>query len=82
MTAPALAELALRYDCAVLPARVDRLCGARFRFMIFPALDFERSGDQRADVRRAMIAVNRCLEEWIRERPGQWLWLHRRWPDS
>jgi KDO2-lipid IV(A) lauroyltransferase len=82
MTAPALAELALRYDCSVLPMRVDRLRGARFRFTIFPALDFARSGDHQADVRAAMITVNRCLEQWIRERPGQWFWLHRRWPDS
>src|SRR4029077_4534012 len=31
MTAPALALLALRFDCAVLPARVERRGGARFR---------------------------------------------------
>ena len=82
MTAPALAELALRYDGTVLPARVDRLGGARFRLTVFPPLHFDRSGDRRTDIRNAMTAVNRCLEDWIRERPGQWLWLHRRWPES
>lgn len=82
MTAPAMAELALRYDCSMLPMRVDRLRGARFRFTIFPALDFARSGDRHADVRAVMAEVNRRLEDWIRERPGQWFWLHRRWPES
>jgi KDO2-lipid IV(A) lauroyltransferase len=82
MTAPALAELALRYDCPVLPVRVDRREGARFRVTIFPALDFARSGDRQADVRSVMSEVNRCLEQWIRERPGHWFWLHRRWPES
>jgi KDO2-lipid IV(A) lauroyltransferase len=28
-----------------------------------------------------MLAVNQQLEDWIRDRPGQWLWLHNRWPD-
>ncbi len=82
MTAPALAELALRYDCTVLPARVDRLGGARFRLTVFPPLRVDRSGDRRTDIHSAMVAVNRCLEDWIRERPEQWLWLHRRWPES
>ena len=76
------AEPALRYDRPVPPTRVDRLHGARFRVTIFPALDFARSGDRQADVRAAMTEVNRCLEQWIRERPGQWFWLHRRWPES
>src|SRR5436190_10890436 len=34
VTAPALALLALRFDCAVLPARVERLNGAHFRLTL------------------------------------------------
>jgi KDO2-lipid IV(A) lauroyltransferase len=26
-------------------------------------------------------AMNELMESWIREQPGQWLWIHRRWPD-
>src|SRR6185437_12707464 len=81
MTAPALASLALHYDCAVLPARVERLGGARFRLTIHPPLQMPRSGDRAADAAALMAAVNATLESWIRERPEQWFWLHRRWPD-
>ncbi|MCH8236629.1 MAG: lipid A biosynthesis lauroyl acyltransferase [Proteobacteria bacterium] len=81
MTAPALAELALRYDCPVVPARVERLKGARFRLMILPPLDMVRSGNRKADVAANMAKVNALLEQWIRDTPEQWLWLHNRWPD-
>jgi KDO2-lipid IV(A) lauroyltransferase len=81
MTAPALALLALRFDCAVLPARVERLGGARFRLTLYPPLDVPRSGDRDADVLAIMTAVNATLEGWIRERPEQWFWVHSRWPD-
>jgi KDO2-lipid IV(A) lauroyltransferase len=81
MTAPALAALALRFDCDVLPARVERLAGARFRLTIFPPLPLPRSGDHHADVAALMTRVNQTLEEWVRDRPEQWFWLHRRWPD-
>jgi KDO2-lipid IV(A) lauroyltransferase len=81
MTAPAVAALALRFDCDVLPARVERLGGARFRLTVFPPLPLPRSGDVHADIAALMVAVNRTLERWIRDRPAEWLWLHRRWPD-
>src|SRR5438034_521098 len=81
MTAPALALLALRFDCAVLPARVERLAGAHFRLTIHPPLALPRSGDRSADVAALMAAVNATLEGWIRERPEQWFWVHSRWPD-
>ena len=81
MTAPALAVLALRFDCDVLPLRVERLGGARFRVIVFPPLPLPRSDDPHADATALMARVNATLEAWIRDRPEQWLWLHRRWPD-
>jgi Kdo2-lipid IVA lauroyltransferase/acyltransferase len=79
MTAPALAHLALRFDCDVLPARVERLGGARFRLTVYPPLPLPRGRDRHAGAAILMMAVNRTLETWIRERPEQWLWVHRRW---
>lgn len=81
MTAPALALLALRFGCAVLPARVERLRGARFQLTLYPPLDVPRTGNRDADVIAIMTAVNATLEAWIRERPEQWFWVHSRWPD-
>ena len=81
MTATALALLALRFDCDVLPARVERLAGARFRLTVFPPLPLPRSGNLKADVARLTADVTAVLETWIRDRPEEWLWVHRRWPD-
>ena len=81
MTAPALARLGLRFGCPVLPIRVERLAGARFRFTVFPALEAVDTGNAGADVLATMTRVNAMLEDWVRARPEQWLWLHRRWPD-
>jgi KDO2-lipid IV(A) lauroyltransferase len=81
MTAPAIAELALRYDCTVLPARVERLPDAKFQVTVFPPHALPASGDKAADVLALMTVINATLEGWIRARPGHWFWLHRRWPD-
>jgi Kdo2-lipid IVA lauroyltransferase/acyltransferase len=81
MTAPALALLALHFDCAVLPARVERIQGAHFRLTLHPPLALPKSGERTADVAALMTEINRTLETWIRERPEQWFWVHSRWPD-
>jgi KDO2-lipid IV(A) lauroyltransferase len=81
MTAPALALLALRFQCAVLPVRVERLKGARFRLTLYPPLELPRTGNRDADVAVLMAAVNATLEGWIRESPEQWFWVHSRWPE-
>lgn len=81
MTAPALATLALRFDCVVVPVRVVRLKGARFRIILEPPLELPKSNAVKADRLRLMTTVNQIVEGWIRERPEQWLWLHRRWPE-
>jgi Kdo2-lipid IVA lauroyltransferase/acyltransferase len=81
MTAPALAELGLRYGCALLPGRVDRIGGAHFRLTVFPPIEIEKGESRREKILAIMTDVNRVIEGWIRERPEQWFWLHRRWPD-
>ena len=81
MTSSALAFLALRFDCAVIPLRVERLTGARFRVTVSPPLPLPRSGDRHADAAALMTAVNATLEAWIRDRPEEWFWVHRRWAD-
>jgi KDO2-lipid IV(A) lauroyltransferase len=81
MTAPALAQLALKFDCYLLPGYVERVAGARFRIHILPPLALPDSGDRKADIVTLTAEINRRMEDWIRARPGQWLWVHRRWPD-
>ena len=82
MTAPALAELALRYDLPLVPARVIRTKGAHFKAVIYPPLVYEKTGDEEKDALVIMTQVNQLLEVWIREHPEQWFWVHKRWPKA
>ncbi len=81
MTAPAVARLGLRYGCPILPIRVERLEGARFRFTVLPRVEVTDTGNTTADVLAIMTKINGVLETWVRARPEHWLWLHRRWAD-
>ena len=81
MTASAAAQLALKFGCPLVPVRVERLEGARFRLTVYPPMELPSSGDRRADVVETMRRVNALFEDWIRARPEQWLWIHRRWPE-
>jgi KDO2-lipid IV(A) lauroyltransferase len=81
-TAPAIASFALRLGCPVFPIRVIRLAGAHFRIAIEKPWRFAPGADHAADVLNAMTLINAKLESWIRERPDQWLWMHRRWRDE
>ncbi len=82
MTPPAAAELAYKYGYPLIPLRSERLTGSRFRITVHPPINVLRSGDREADVRAALVEINALLEDWIRERPEQWLWLHNRWPET
>lgn len=79
MTAPAIAAFALKFKCPVHPVRIERLQGCRFRVTVLPALAAPTATDKTEAMREILTEVNRQFEEWIRARPGQWLWIHRRW---
>ncbi|MDA1099151.1 MAG: lysophospholipid acyltransferase family protein [Proteobacteria bacterium] len=82
MSPVAPAQLALRLACPLIPVRVERTAGARFRITIYPPIAFAASGDRQADAGAVMDRLNEQLEAWIRERPEDWMWLHRRWAEE
>jgi len=73
-TGTAFIQMAKKFNCPLHPMRCERLEATRFRITIYPALTIENRADE--DI---LSEAHRHLESWIRERPGQWLWLHRRW---
>jgi len=79
MTTPAPAALALKLGSALLPASNERVKGARFRMTIHPAIAFTPTGDHEADVVALTGKINQAMEQCVRVRPSQWLWIHRRW---
>ena len=81
MTTPMPAQLALRLKCPLVPARFERLPGVRFRVTFCEPLILPDSDDKEANVLALMTEINQLLETWIRERPEQWFWVHRRWPN-
>lgn len=76
---PLLAELAARFDCPVHGTRCIRLPDGRFELELTEEIPLPRDALGRVDIPAATAAINAVVEGWIREHPGQWLWMHRRW---
>ena len=78
-TNPLLAKLARRYDCPVHGARSIRLPDGRYRLEITDELVLPRDKNGDVDIRGTTELVTNVVEDWVREYPDQWLWMHRRW---
>lgn len=81
MTATGVARMYLNQNCPLLPARSERLHDSHFRVTFYPPIDFKPQGDHKKDMYNLLLHINTLIGEWVKERPGQWLWLHRRWTD-
>lgn len=75
------AQLALRFDCELIPVQVQRLEGARFRVIFHDTISVPE-GPQGNDekIREMTRQINALFESWIREHPAQWMCTKRRWP--
>lgn len=82
MTAMAPAQLALRFGCPLMAVRTERTGPGRFRITAQGPLTPPGTGDRQEDAARLTAELNRILEGWIRAKPEDWLWLHRRWPEA
>lgn len=83
MTAIGPAKLAIKFDCDLVPTRVERIGPVRFRITTFAGIrPDEAIKDDQEQAIDMMRRVNRHFETWIREKPGEWMCMKRRWPKS
>jgi KDO2-lipid IV(A) lauroyltransferase len=81
-TAPGPTRLAIRFGTVLQPMSVQRIKGARFRVVVHDPINPPRTGDRKADIEAGVRMINAFMEERIRERPEDWFWVHRRWPNE
>jgi KDO2-lipid IV(A) lauroyltransferase len=74
MTSTAFVQLARKFSCPIIPMQIVRTGSCQFRFSLHTPIFV---GDQSDEY--IINIVHNIIEDWIREAPGQWLWLHRRW---
>jgi Kdo2-lipid IVA lauroyltransferase/acyltransferase len=79
-TASGLARIALRTDAAVVPGFTiwDAKLG-KYRLRFDPALQLIRTGELEADIVSNTQMFTSVIEDYVRQYPEQWLWVHRRW---
>ena len=78
-TAPAAAQFAVKYGCAMVPVHIRRTKGAHFKAIFFAPLEFKLTGNQKSDMENLTAQYTLFMEEQIRAEPGQWMWMHNRW---
>jgi KDO2-lipid IV(A) lauroyltransferase len=80
MTNPAGVRLAQRFGTIIQPMSVQRVGGVRFRVVAHEPIEVPDTGDRTADIAAGVAAINAFIEARVRERPGEWWWVHKRWP--
>ncbi len=78
-TTTVAAALAVKTGCALVPVHCEARPDGRYTFVYGRALEWKSTGSREADIARLTQALTTEIEGWVRARPEQWLWMHRRW---
>lgn len=75
-----VAKLALRTQSPIIPIFAPWSEEKRkYLLLIGRPVSIEPTGDEDEDVRRLTATLSQVIENQIRQYPGQWLWIHKRW---
>ncbi len=75
-----LASIALKVGSPVVLSVDKRLPNGKHQFVISDEIvPPESTGDFDTDVKNFTAKLTKCLEDFIRENPEQWVWFHERW---
>ena len=75
-----MAKLALRTESPIIPVFAPWSEEKKKYLMIVgPPVSFHPTGNEEQDVRELTTKLSQHIESRIRQYPGQWLWIHKRW---
>jgi KDO2-lipid IV(A) lauroyltransferase len=73
------AQLAMKYNCKLVPISLKRIDGIVFEMTIHEPYEIQKAGDDSEDAKSIMLKINKIIEKMILENPEQWIWSHNRW---
>jgi KDO2-lipid IV(A) lauroyltransferase len=81
-TAPGPSSFALRFDVPLQPMSVRRTHKARFQVVVHDPIRLVNTGNRNEDIAAGVRKVNAFIEDRVRDRPTEWFWVHKRWPNE
>ena len=73
------AQLALKYDCKLVPISLKRKNGPDFEMTIHEPYKIEKTGNDEEDTKNITLKINNIIEKMVIKNPKQWIWSHNRW---
>jgi len=73
------AQLALKYNCKLVPIFLERKEGINFEMTIHEPYKIEKTGNDQEDTKSITLKINNIIEKMIIKNPTQWIWSHNRW---
>ena len=78
-TPQAAAVMAIKWNVPIYMVRVERYKDLKFKLSVEDKLKLPKNLDKDKAIYEITRLISRRIEEWIIDRPEQWLWAHRRW---
>ena len=73
------AQLALKYNCKLVPISLERKEDTHFEMTIHEPYKIEKTGNDEEDTKNITLKINQVIEKMILNNPTQWIWSHNRW---
>jgi len=73
------AQLALKYNCKIVPVYLERKINTNFEMTICEPFEIKKTENYENDIKNISLKINKKIEEMILLNPKQWLWSHNRW---
>ena len=73
------AQLALRYNCKLVPISLKRIENINFEMTVHQPYEASKTGNDELDTQNITLKINQIIEKIIINNPTQWLWSHNLW---